>query len=168
MKKGDRVEFERGNGIEYGVVFRGGKKPTVYLDGGATSVKGSAGCFTISTHPLPVDEPSVMDKWGIKSYKDSGFGEETPAFRAEITLNGKVVIYARNQGVGGCNIYNRDPKNPVDGVLDRLTADAIVWGKQFGYPYDFEVEDTWVEWAGREKMYGKTAAEYFKEYPTYD
>lgn len=164
MKKGDRVEFDRGNGPEYGIVFRGGKNPTVYLDGGETAVKGPAGAFKPSNHPLPKDEPSVMDKWDVKSYKDTGFGEETPQFQAEITLNGKVVIIASNEGMGGCNRYH-PAKGANRSVIDQLVADAKAWGKQFGYPYDFEVEDTWVEWAGREKIYGKKAVDYFKEYP---
>ena len=166
LKKGDRVEYEYKDEILYGIVFRGGKNPTVYRDGGEKSIKGPAAWFVRSTQPLPVDEPSAMDKWGVKSYKDSGMGDETPAFQAEITLNGKVVIYASNHGTGGPNFYHRNPKSPVDGVLDMLEADTKAWGKQFGCPYDFETEDSWLEWAAREKIYGKTAVNYFKEYPT--
>jgi len=66
FKKGDRVEFLINDETKYGVVFRGGKKPTVYLDGGAKSVTGGAGAFRYSDHPLPADEPSVMDKWTIR------------------------------------------------------------------------------------------------------
>lgn len=161
FKKGDRVEFDRGNGAEYGVIFRGGKRPTVYLDGGEKTVTGGAGAFNYSNHPLPTDEPSVMDKWGVKSYKDSGMGEETPHFQAEITLDGKKVLDVTNHGSGGPNMYYGDRA-----LINQLNADAKVWGKQFGYPYDFEVEDTWVEWAAREKKYGKLAVDYFKEYPT--
>lgn len=166
LKKGDRVEYIHDGETRYGVVFRGGKNPTIYRDGGELTITGLAAAFRISKYPLPTDEPSAMDKWTIKSYKDSGFGDETPQFHAEIALNGKVVITASNHGTGGCNNYH--PVNAVDGkywdTIDQLKTDATEWGKQFGYPYDFEVEDTWVEWASREKIYGKKAVDYFKEY----
>ena len=163
LKKGDRVEWIQGSETRYGVVFRGGKRPTVYIDGGERQVQGPSTAFNISNHPLPADEPSVMDKWAIKSYKDSGFGEETPQFQAEITINGKVVLHVSNEGMGGSNRYY-PARGMTRGVIDQLVSDATAWGKQFGYPYDFEVEDTWVEWAAREKIYGKKAVDYFKEY----
>ena len=164
LKKGDRVEWIQGPETKYGVVFRGGKRPTVYIDGGIHSVKGGAGAFSLSNHPLPVDEPSPMDKWGVKSYKDSGMGEETAHFQATITLNGKVVIYARNQGRGGCNMYDQDFKNGVErSILADFAADAKAWGEQFGSPYNFELEDTWLDWAAHDKIYGKLAVDYFKK-----
>lgn len=163
MKKGDRVEWVQNGETRYGIVFRGGKNPIVYLDGGATSVSGPARAFAFSKHPLPKDEPSVMDKWDVKSYKNTGLGEETPQFNADITVNGKVVLHVSNDGRGGCNRYY-PARGMCRGVIDQLITDARVWGEQFGYPYDFEVEDTWVEWATREKIYGKKAVDYFKEY----
>ena len=165
MKKGDRVEFVFEGETCYGVIFRGGKKPTVYRDGGERQIQGAAALFTISEHPLPADEPSVMDKWTIVSYTGHGNGEETPSFTARIALNGKIVLVASNHGTGGPNNYH--PAGVHKGsraLIDHLEADAKVWGKQFGYPYDFEAQDTWVEWAGREKIYGKKAVDYFKEY----
>lgn len=159
FKKGDRVEFVQDGETRYGVIFRGGKKPTVYLDGGEKSVSGGAGAFNYSNQPLPTDEPSVMDKWTIKSYKDHGNGEETPSFTAEIKLNDEWVLTARNHGTGGPNNYYGDRA-----LTDQLVADAKAWGTQFGYPYDFEVEDTWVEWAARKKIYGVLAVNYFKNY----
>ena len=163
LKKGDRVEWIQGPETKYGIVFRGGKRPFVYIDGGLTYVQGAAAGFKLSNQPLPTDEPSVMDKWTIVSYKDSGMGEETAAFQAEIALNGKVVIRSNNTGTGGPNYY--DPVTSVGWeITDQLRADAKEWAKQFGYPYDFEAEDTWVEWAAREKIWGKLAVDYFKEY----
>lgn len=170
FKKGNRVEWDQGSDTFYGVVSRGGLHPTVVIDGGEKFVRAPCLLFRYSDHPLPADEPSVMDKWTIKSYKDFGNGDETPSFSAEIALNGKVVIIAGNHGTGGPNNYH--PAKLGDGKYwehtDQLKADAKAWGKQFGYPYDFEVEDTWVEWAGRERKYGKLAVDYFKEYPTFD
>ena len=160
MRKGTRVEYiDRGN-YAYGVVLKGGKgKITVICDGGKTQVTGLAAFFRKSNHPLPVDEPSIMDKYSIVKYKNSGFGDETPQFNAEIALNGKVVMWASNNGQGGCNMYRGDRI-----VREQFSADATEWGKQFGYPYKIEVEDTWVEWAAREKIYGVLAVDYFKEY----
>lgn len=163
IKKGDRVEWIQGPETKYGVVFRGGKRPTVYVDGGIHSVKGAAGAFSLSNHPLPADEPSVMDKWDVKSYKDYGMGEETAHFQATITLNGKVVIYARNQGCGGCNMYTPIYGGVDRSILDDFAADAKAWGEQFGSPYDFEMTDTWLDWAANEKIYGKKAVDYFKK-----
>jgi hypothetical protein len=165
MRKGDRVEFQMKGTTKYGVVLKGGKgKNTIILDGGERQVTGPSSALLKSAHPLPADEPSVMDKYSIIKYKDTGYGEETAQFGAEIVLDGKVVLYVRNTGQGGCNMYQRNPKNPIDGIQKQFEADAEKWGKQFGYPYDFEAEDTWVEWAGREKIYGKLAVDYFKGY----
>ena len=174
FKKGDRVEYDvTENGkptIGYGVVRKGTTKPngkvTVVMDGGnfETTGVGPDGGYRLSKHPLPVDEPSVMDKWSITRYKNTGFGDETPQFNAEIALNGKVVILARNSGQGGCNMYYRNPPMPIDGGIEQFIKDATEWGKQFGYPYDFEAHDTWVEWAAREKIYGVLAVDYFKKY----
>lgn len=160
MRKGARVEFTYEGNLSYGVVLKGGKKPTVIFDGGELQITGAANAFRLSKHPLPTDEPSVMDKYTIASYKNSGFGEETPQFNAEIMLNGSVIMTARNDGNGGCNMYTAINR----AVMDQFEADAMEWGKQFGYPYDFEAHDTWVEWAAREKIYGKLAVDYFKEY----
>lgn len=161
MRKGDRVQFIDKGSYAYGVVLKGGKgNITVIRDGGELQVSGPATAFRLSKHPLPADEPSVMDKWSIAKYKDTGYGDETPQFNAEIALNGKVVITARNSGQGGCNMYTAIDYDYVR----QLEADAKEWGKQFGYPYDFEAHDTWVEWAAREKIYGVLAVDYFKKY----
>lgn len=160
MRKGDRVEFPMEGTTKYGVVLKGGKnRITIILDGGERQISGPASACKKSIHPLPVDEPSVMDKWTITKYKDSGFGDETPQFYAEIALNGKVIITAGNTGCGGCNMYSGN-----SAIIKQFEADAKEWGKQFGYPHDFEVADTWVEWAAREKIYGVLAVDYFKNY----
>jgi len=165
LKKGDRVEWEQNGEQRYGVVFIGGKHPKVYIDGGEKQIKAPSIVFKISTHPLPADEPSVMDKWTIVSYKNHGNGEETPSFTAQIALNGTIVLVANNHGTGGPNNYHpAGVHKDSRALIDQLEADAKEWGKQFGYPYDFEAQDTWVEWAAREKIYGKLAVDYFKEY----
>ena len=163
LKKGDRVVFVIDGETKYGVVFRGGKKPTVYLDGGEKSVTGHADLFHLSAHPLPADEPSMMDDWDVVRYKDFGNGYETPSFEARISYKGECVLVASNHGTGGPNDYHGDRA-----LINQLATDAKAWGEQFGYPYDFEVEDTWVEWAGRERKYGVLAVDYLKEYPTFD
>ena len=160
MRKGTRVEFTYEGNLSYGVVMKGGIKPTIMFDGGVLQISGPANAFRKSKHPLPVDEPSVMDKYSIVGYKDTGYGDETPQFNAEITLNGSVIMTALNIGQGGCNMYTAINRE----VSDQFEADAKEWGKQFGYPYGFEVEDTWVEWVTREKIYGVLAVDYFKEY----
>ncbi len=159
FKKGDRVEWIQGPETKYGVIFRGGKRPTIYVDGGEKTVSGPASAFNYSDHPMPTDEPSVMDDWDVVRYKDFGNGEETPSFEARISYKGECVLVASNHGTGGCNNYHGDRA-----LINQLEADAKAWGKQFGYPYDFEAHDTWVEWAGRERKYGKLAVDYFKEY----
>ena len=160
MRKGDRVEFPMEGTTKYGVVLKGGKNTiTIILDGGERQVVGPASACKKSTHPLPMDKPSVMDKYSIAKYKDTGYGDETPQFNADIALNGEVVITAHNHGTGGCNIYRGDRS-----VIEQFEADAKEWGEQFGYPYKFEAHDTWVEWAAREKIYGVLAVDYFKNY----
>lgn len=163
VKKGDRVEFNHGGFTKYGVVIRGGKKPLVRIDGTMDAVSGPSAAFVPSSHPIPKDVPSVMDKWGVSKFKDYGNGRETPAIEATITLNGKPVIYAYNNGGGGCNVYHRMEADSGD-VVGMLQADAKEWGRKFGYRYDFETEDTWLLWAVDHKPFGTLAVDYLKDY----
>ena len=164
LKKGDRVEFimsEQPGDFLYGVVSRGGKKPTVYLDGGIKTVTAPAKCFTRSNHPIPADEPSIMDNWDVKNSKDFDTGRGV-GFAANITLNGKVVLFSNNLGNGGCNVYRPVGQTPVYNIVNTFKDDAKAWAKQFGSRRTLEIEDSWMLWATYYKPYGMTAVDYFK------
>jgi len=161
MKKGTRVEFINKNQVCYGVVEKGGNnKNTVVLDGGKREITAEATYFKESSHPLPKDKPTVMDKYSIKGYKSLG-GEETDCFTATICLNGKPILYARNAGQGGCNSYNALKDNSD---YDKFIKAIKEWTTALGYSKLFEAEDTWVSWYTTQRPYGKTAQSVITEY----
>lgn len=160
MRKGDRVVFTIKNILTYGVVSRGGKgKITVIIDGGIKQISGHISLFKLSDVPLPKDDSSPMDKWSIKSYRNTGAGDETPQFTAKILLNGKPVINASNYGHGGSNDYHGNRA-----VIDSFEDDATAWAEQFGYKNPTEADDLWLGWAAEEKPYGVLAVDYLKSF----
>jgi hypothetical protein len=160
FRKGDRVEAAHKGETLYGVVVRGGKKVTMRVDGNETELKGPASLFHTSTRPLPTSTPSVMDKWGVKGYKEIEGHGDSPTFHAKITLNGKVVGEAMNDGWGGCNCYRFN-----DRELDsQFHADVKAWVAHFGYADMFEPDDSWVDWYVLERPYGVTADKYISGY----
>jgi hypothetical protein len=107
----------------------------------------------------PVDPPSPMDKWSIGKYRaNEAASQETTFFTAEILLDGKKVIDARNDGHGGCNFYH----GPHE-IVQRFMEDARAWAIQHGEEDPFEPDGTWVDWAATAKPYKFTATEYFAE-----
>lgn len=159
LKKGDRVEWDDKGEMFYGVVTNGGTKVTVMQDGGQFKLKGGAGGFNLSNHPLAVDKPSSMDKWSVKSFKEFMHGHgDSATFHAKICLNGKVVGTAENDGWGGCNLYHFDK-----GVYGKFSDDVKSWVAQFGYSDMLEAEDTWLFWFVNEKPYGVTAEDKIAE-----
>jgi hypothetical protein len=161
-KKGDRVEWTnvKENKVEVGTVsgVRMGRV-TVVLDGGEFKVSGPARIFRPSSVPLPVDPPSPMDKWAVKSYKCIG-GDETPMFTCKITLDGKVVGHASNRGCGGEDEIHFNEKS----LWDVFERDTQVWWKQFGGRDTFAVGDLWIDWVATRKRVGETAAAYIADY----
>jgi len=159
FKKGDRVEFDGKEGVLAGTVVKGGSMVEVFLDGGALKARVPVEDLRPTTVSLPKDDPHPMDAWGVKNRKDfAELRQETPAFSAEITYNGKVVLQASNDGRGGCNRYMPLNGNTY-GIVDRLESDAKQWMIDHGMPEErvFEAADAWVEWKHSQAPYGMTA-----------
>lgn len=161
--KGDRVCFDHRGETLHGVVTKGGAaRIVVVLDGGRQRTSGPAAGFRASDKPLPKDPPSEMDRWGVVDHRASArMSEETEAFTATVTYDGKPVAHARNDGRGGCNLYQPLPGQGRD-LLDRLHADAAEWTRRNGGE-PFEPEDDWLSWAANERPFGVTAADHFAE-----
>ncbi len=159
ISKGDRVEVTAKNGeVLTGTVIRGGKSVTAVVDGGETQVKAPAACFRRSDKPVPASPPSVMDKWGVKGYwQITGHGD-TPTFHAKMTLDGKVVGEAMNDGHGGPNDYLF-----ADGTLRaRFLADCQTWANQFSPAGTAipEPDSMWLDWHVHARPFGRTAEAY--------
>jgi len=155
FKKGDRVSIPtKGGEIVYGVVVRGGsKKVTVTIDGNEQQASGSPACFQHSDHPLPKDKPNSMDKWGVTSYKEIEGHGDTATFHAKLTLDGKIVGNAMNDGWGGCNCYHFKDSE----IEKQFYSDCKAWCTQFGYADMLEPDSTWVDWYVTDRPYGVTA-----------
>jgi len=165
FSKFDRVEFTYDGETVYGVVTRGGTKPTVIGDGAVSEYRVPEAVLKHSDRPLPKDDPHPMDSWGIKQYKEyRELSEETVAFSAIITRNGVEVMHAKNDGHGGCNMYW-----PVGGdhtLVTRLESDARQWLIDHGMPEEscFECSDMWLGWKAAEAPFGVTARAMIQKY----
>lgn len=165
MKKGDRVEFTTREGtLVTGYIKSVSKTGTVKMveEGGDTEWKVGVRLLRPATKLIETDEPSVMDKWGIKGFKEVHGHDDSLPFEARITLNGKVVGEASNDGWGGSNMYHFTDH----ATRERFTADAKAWFAQLGGTDTFEVEGLWVEWATIKKPYGVTAKAYIADFNT--
>ena len=158
FKKGDRVELDYKGKVIYGVVKKGGTRVQVIADGGKEQFGVDPRNLRPSDVPLPKDPPHAMDAWGLKGYKaNEAFSEETLMFQSEITLNGKAVISAKNDGRGGCNMYY-----PLEGgyaTVEKFLESAKQWLRDHGMPEDdiYEPGDNWINWKANEQPYGVTA-----------
>lgn len=165
LAKGDRAKTDHRGETLHGIVRSATATGiTMVLDGGASEIKGHPSLFSASERPLPRDEPSAMDRWGVVSHKVSrALSEETVAFSATVTLDGKPVLHASNRGNGGCNSYHPLPGAPA-GVARQLDADALAWAEHFGgTPPHMERADEWLSWHVQERPFGKTALAHFAE-----
>lgn len=152
-KKGARVEWTDRGTMHYGTVVKGGARVAVVEDGDLKhEVRGPATAFNPSTKALPQDDPSSMDRYTVKNYRELR-GEETRCFECEIHgPNG--IIFARNSGTGGSNTYF--PKAPGRAVR-QLYDDAKAWATQFGYADMSEPDDWWLEWYQHQRPFGVLA-----------
>lgn len=170
FKKGDRVEFrqKKDGPLEYGVVSKGGKRITVVLDGGTHQVSGPPAAFQPSTHPLPKDDPGPMDRYGVIGFKSAG-GEETERFECKITLDGKPIIIASNDGNGGSNRYRpfkwesaKDRELVV--AFDKAATDWVLQLGGDGTEKPYECGDFWLSWYVHERPFGITFAAALKKF----
>lgn len=165
FKKGTRVSHtdKRTGETVYGTVKSVQRKApfkvVVILDGGEYQVSGPFFVFKETDVPAPKDEPSVMDRWGVTGYHSCG-GDETECFEAGITLNGKRVGRARNDGNGGCNSYMGTDSYCIPG----FETDAVAWARQFGWEKPFEAADMWIDWYVKFRPYGVTAKKYIEDF----
>lgn len=164
LSKGDRVEFTYKGKVLYGIVTRGGSKNvTVTLDGGEESIKGGVAHFTVSNHPIPTDEPNMMDKWSIESYKEIEGHGDSPTFSAKICLHGNPVMSARNSGWGGPNEYHT--LQGVDRAVEqKFYEDVRAWMALFDNKATYDIGDLWIEWYQYYRPYGVTAAKYIGDF----
>ena len=161
-KKGDRVEFMLKNKKAYGVVEKGGAKNlTVILDGAEEKITGHVSFFTLSDHPIPKDEPNMMDKYSIKGFKNGGINTDGHMFSCTILEDGVPIAYVSQGGEGGPNNYT--PKKPFTwDEIKTFMAEAKAWCELFGYKDPIEPEDSWVDWWLNDRPYGKLGEKYFE------
>ena len=96
-----------------------------------------------------------MAAYGVTGYRHIPGLEDTGVFYAWITRDGKPIIEALNNGLGGANIYRGDRA-----ALDALHQAAKLWFAHYRYPVVQEAEDLWLEWHIEERPSGVTAREY--------
>ena len=159
FRKGDRISCKIDGVMLHGIAKKGGKKIEMIIDGGNSCVKGVAALFNASDEPMKVDEPSCMDKWSIKLYKELTGHDDSPSFSCRICLNKKPVILAYNSGHGGPNEYSAMGVENRDN-LNLFYADTKEWGKQFESEFEFELDSLWLDWKQNLSLYNVTQKEY--------
>jgi hypothetical protein len=163
LKKGASVEF-KDNGTTYqGVVTKGGNKPSVVYENGTLEIKGHASLFTeIDDSKFEKDEPSVMDKWSVVSFKEhKELSDESTAFSAYIALNGKKIFCVKHDGCGGeMTTHSVDTYDKK--ISDLFDKDVLTWAKQFGMTWKpFCLDEEWVLWFAEEKPLKINAKQHF-------
>jgi len=159
--KGDRASIEHNGRILNGTISRGGARPTMILDGGEQKITAPARQFRKGP-PLPKDNPSRMDVWSVNKYSAvEKLSEETACYTADILLNGKKVIEASNQGVGGPDIYH--PVNGDYSLVDKFEKDARLWFEDHGIDYRSEAAAAWIDFYVHRRPYGVTTVAFMEE-----
>ena len=161
MTKGDRVETEIAGETVRGTVLRitnGIAK--VAVDGGKCTARGLATKFRPTDVPAPRDPQTPADRWAVEGYRAIRGHGDSPTFHAWVTLDGKRVLEAMNDGHGGCNEYRGDPD-----VRRRLFDDAKAWAEALcPGALTFEQADTWVDWHANQRPYGVLAQAMLEEW----
>lgn len=160
-KKGDRIEFVTRERLVHATVLSANLLDVKAMaDGGEVEYGVPARGLRPSSKVLPVPAPSVMDDWAVRAYKTArGLSEETEAFSAELTYGGRVVIRARNDGRGGCNMYHGERAH-----LDRLHRDAQAWLAEADVEHLAEAADLWLDWHARLRPYAVDAREHLRRF----
>jgi hypothetical protein len=164
--KNDRVETDHDGETPVGTIKSISKatgRATVILDGGERSISGHISLFRPSGVPVAPDVPSPMDRWDVQKYVEHDrASEETTCFHAVITLDGKPVIQASNDGRGGCNRYYPLPKAPAN-VVRIFESAAAAWFDGLGGKAS-EPDGLWIDWKARRRPYNVTARAFAEEF----
>lgn len=102
--------------------------------------------------------PDPMAAYSIAGYRQLPGLEFTGAFYAWITLAGKPIVEALNNGLGEGNVYRGERA-----AQDALCAAAKAWFASYGYLDKEEAESYWLEWYIEFRPSGATAQEYIAE-----
>jgi len=160
FKIGDTVECTMDNKKVTGIVAKiNGDKIKAVVDSGQYEFSIEFFFFKKIKIIMEKDIPTVMDKWGVVGYK-KGRGQETIRFQAYVTLNGKKVIDASNDGCGGCNRYHATGEDNFKAVA-QFEKDAVEWAKKMGDKKPMEPDGTFIEWYVNDKPFGVTAKQRF-------
>lgn len=166
FKKNDRVEFNNKSEIIYGTVRKSGAdRCEVIKDGAKYTYKVPNTLLRPSQEPLPTLPANPMDVWGIRKYREiKASSEETTCFSAEITYEGKPVIYAENSGKGGCDLYR--PTNGEYKTVAQFEADAKKWVIDHGMPEKnyLEAANMWIVWKNERAPYGGSPEDFIAEW----
>ncbi len=161
MTKGDRVETEYKGQTVLGTVLRvlnGAAK--VAIDGGKITLRGPATAFRPTDVPAPRDPPTPADRWAVDGYRQIRGHGDSPTFHAWLTLDGRRVLEAMNDGRGGCNEYRGDVE-----VQRRLHDDMTAWSEALcPGALTFEQADTWLDWYATQRPYGVLARTMLEEF----
>lgn len=171
---GDRIETEHKGKTIYGFVKSiRDLRITMVVDNASYTLSGSFGEFHPSKRSAPgpakeergkltfvqVDVPNAMDDYAVTKFKATPVrkgvweGHEGNGYHAIITHNGKSVLEAFNEGVGGCGRISalagsggvKDARIAESGFMTSLKSSYVQFG---GKAEDFteDLLDVWVEW----------------------
>jgi hypothetical protein len=170
LKKGDFVEFDFEDEQHIGIVQKGGVTATIFFfasDGNEVEVRGSSCGFKKIDKPLIVkDEPTSMDDWSVKSFKENKeMSEVTIAFTAIVTYKGKDAFHVESIGYGGSMSSHNCTSKDSTNYYKLFNTDLEEWTNKFNLKdKDSEVDEFWVLWFSRSRNHGISAKEAFRRY----
>lgn len=161
MSKGDRVQTEYKGQTVHGTVLRiAAGMAKVAVDGGRYTLRGPVTTFRPSDVQAPRDPPTPADRWAVTGYRSIRGHGDSPTFHAWVTLDGRRVLEAMNDGHGGCNEYRGDIA-----VQQQLRADTTAWAEALcPGALTFEQADTWLDWYVNQRPLGVLARTMLEEF----
>jgi len=170
LKKGDRVEWRDKKGaLCFGTVKSVNKvsqRVTVIHDGGEYRTVAGAHVFNLTQKEAPKDEPSLMDAYEVRKFKEFKHGHgDSRTFFCEVWKDGKPVLTVENDGWGGSNLVNVHRKCDDKNAVDEFHAAARDWVKKavkVAGPNTHGADESWVEWYQFDRPYAVTAYDALK------
>lgn len=161
-KKNDIVKFMHEGKECTGRVVKGGKNAEVTLDEQHVIRLPSVDLSPGTTPPADKE----LEDWSILSYRVVHGHDDSEPFQAVIGYKGKPVIYASNDGWGGCNSYQAKTTaaKEVLGLFESAIAD---FSNRIGNTYP-ENADLWVHWEWYLRPTGLSFEKYLSSMPSFD
>jgi len=147
-KKGSYVSILNNDKVRvYGIITKGGSKPTASIVNSRIEITSSAANFKDEGNPPVIEVPVELKYWSISNYKyHESLSEDSIAFSASVKYKGKTVLNVKNGGYGGC--MQTDGSNKHAQLLNKNIVESVVrlFPDENYRPDTSELDEVFVNW----------------------